>query len=330
MIARSSALRRGVVRARLRPVTLALAGLALTLAAGPPAHAYVRYKTATGIGFYWPQTCVPVSVYPASMMAANGNMEMTTAEIVNAAQAAASAWGASMNACTFLQINVTESTDPTPVARLDYTNNIVFRVTSWCAPSDKPGTCSYPDAALAITSVFVNKRNGQIIDGDIEVNAKNFVWTDLDQDPSGTGKQDLQNALTHEMGHLIGLDHTCFVPTVTKPGDPPSTPAIDNTGNPVPDCDDAPAVVQATTMFASAIPGDTAKRTLAPDDIEGVCDIYPVAADPMFCPAKDVAPPDAGCSLGASGGSGAGAALAALGALVIPIVAARRRRGRRT
>jgi len=317
MIVRSPALRRGVARAPLRPVPLALAALALSLAAGPPAEAYVRYKTATGLGFYWPQTCVPVSVYPASMMAANGNMEMTTDEIVHAATAAASAWGASMNACTFLRINVSASTEPTPRAGLDYTNNIIFRVTSW----------TYTDAALAITSVFVNKKNGQIIDGDIEVNVENFAWADFDVDTHNVQDQDLQNALTHEMGHLIGLDHTCFVPSLPLPGQPTPTPAIDNTGNPVPYCDDASPEVQATTMFASAIPGDTAKRTLAPDDIQGVCDIYPIAADPMFCPVKDVAPPASGCSLGASGRGGGGAALAALAALVL---AARRRRGRRT
>jgi hypothetical protein len=323
MIVRPPALRRGVARARLRPAPLALAALALSLGAGRPAEAYVRYKTASGLDFYWPQTCVPVSVYPASMMGANGNMEMTPDEIVHAATAAAAAWGASMNACTFLQINVTESTDPTPRAGLDYTNNIVFRVTSWCPTS---GPC-YPDAALAITSVFVNKKNGQIIDGDIEINVKNFAWADLDLDAAVTGDQDLQNALTHEMGHLVGLDHTCFVPSLPKPGQPPATPAIDNSGNPVPYCDDAPADVQATTMFASAIPGDKAKRTLAPDDIAGVCDIYPLGADPMFCPVKDVAPPDSGCSFGASGRGGGGAALAALGAFVL---AARRRRGRPT
>ncbi len=182
--------------------------------------------------------------------------------------------------------------------------------------------CSYAPEALAITSVFVDKSNGHIVDGDIEVNAKNFVWTDLDADPAGKGKQDLQNALTHEMGHLIGLDHTCYAPGTA--GGPP----LDNKGVAIPSCDNAPAAVQATTMFASAIPGDTAKRTLATDDIQAICDIYPPAMDPMKCPLKDEPPPKTGCALAPAAPGGGAAALAALAALAL--AARRRGRARRT
>jgi hypothetical protein len=324
---RPRALRRGGAKGLRLAGPLAVAGLLLSLAAPPRAEAYVRYLTKSGLGFFWPQTCVPVSAYPLSMKDANGNMEMTPDQIMHAATAAASAWStathdASSPSCTYLKIVVTEPDGPIPKAALDYTNALVFRTTSWCAPTDPPGMCSYAPEALAITSVYVNKQNGRIIDGDIEVNAKNFIWTDLDLDPAGRGKQDLQNALTHEMGHLIGLDHTCFAPGT--PGDPP----IDNHGNPIPSCDAAPPEVQATTMFASAIPGDTAKRTLAPDDIDAVCGIYSLDTDPMICPDHDVAPPRTGCALGATsrGAGGAGAAVA-LGAALL--LAARRRRGRR-
>jgi hypothetical protein len=320
MSAPRAALRRGAARSAGVAVALALC-----FAAAPRAEAFVRYKTSGGLPFYWPQTCIPLSAYPLSMADATGNMDMTTDEIMHAATEAASAWGsatmdASASACTYLKINVTQQDGAAPKAALDYTNALLFRTTSWCAPTDPPGTCSYAPEALAITSVFVNKASGQIIDGDIEVNSKNFVWTDLDLDPKGTGKQDLQNALTHEMGHLIGLDHTCFAPGT--PGDPP----LDDMGNPIPSCDAAPMAVQETTMFASAIPGDTQKRTLAPDDIRAVCTIYPAASDPMICPVKDDPPPSPACALGpGAGGGGAGAALVALGALLVVV----RRRGRR-
>ncbi|HVR00661.1 MAG TPA: hypothetical protein VMT47_00890 [Polyangia bacterium] len=316
------ALRRGVV-ARLG---LAASLVCAAFAASPRVEAYVRYKTTSGLGFFWPQTCVPVSVYPASMMDLSGNMDMTPDQIVHAATASAAAWssatmGSGEPTCTFLKINVTESSDPTPKAGLDYANILVFRTNSWCGPPDpSTGGCSYASEALAITSVFVDKSNGHIVDGDIEVNAKNFVWTDLDADPTGKGKQDLQNALTHEMGHLIGLDHTCFSPGAPDP--------LDNNGKPVPSCENAPAAVQATTMFASAIPGDTAKRTLAPDDIQAVCDIYPVAMDPMKCPLKDEPPPKTGCALAPAAPGGGAAVLTALAALAL--AARRRGRARRT
>jgi hypothetical protein len=311
------ALRRGVVPRLGLAASLACAALVASLVAAPRAQAYVRYKTTSGIGFFWPQTCIPVSVYPASMTDLAGDMEMTPDQIVHAATAAAAAWssatmGSGEPVCTFLKINVTESSAPTPKAGLDYLNILVFRTDNW----------SYAAEALAITSVFVDKSNGKIVDGDIEVNAQIFVWTDLDSDPAGKGKQDLQNALTHEMGHLIGLDHTCFSPGTA------GAPPLDNNGKPIPSCDNAPLAVQATTMFASAIPGDTTKRTLKPDDIQAVCDIYPVAMDPMTCPVKDEPPPKTGCALAPAAPGGGAAVLAALAGLAL--AARLRGRGRRT
>jgi hypothetical protein len=306
-----------------------LAFAVLALAPGR-AEAYVRYKTDTGKPFYWPQSCVPVSAYPYSMTDVNGHMEMTPDEIMHAATAASDAWSTAEETngvptdaggavCTFLRINVTESDGPTPTARFDYRNNIIFRTLSWCAPTDGPGMCTYDASALAITSVFVDKNTGEIRDGDIEVNAKGFIWADLDINTSPQN-QDLQNALTHEMGHLIGLDHTCYIADLGAP-DP-----LDNNGNPVPDCEAADATVRATTMFASAIPGDTEKRTLAPDDIQAVCDIYPIADDPKRCPVEDGPPASCRCGVG---GRAPGAAATVVAAVALVFALGRRRRARR-
>jgi hypothetical protein len=302
-----------------------LAGGAVALLGARPALAFVRYKTASGIGFFWPQTCVPATVYPLSMTDKNGNMEMTPQQIMTTVTAAATTWGADSNACTYLRINVTSSSAPTPEARYDYKNSIIFRTLSWDPPSDMPGAPPYAPEALAITSVFVDKSNGQIKDGDIEINVFNWSWGDLVADPSLIGtSQDLQNALTHEMGHLIGLDHTCYVAgTVT-------TIPIDNAGNPVPSCDMASEAVLATTMAATAIPGDTAKRTLAPDDIDGVCDIYPVAMDPMKCPAEDEPPPSTAACAASGAGGRPDARVAGLMTFLMTLTALARRRRRRT
>jgi hypothetical protein len=311
-----------------RGVRLASASLLIILVAVlavRPARAFVRYKTSTGLGFFWPQTCVPVSAYPLSMANMTGHMDMTSQQIMQAATAAASAWstatmmGAS-SSCTFLRVNVTESTGEAPAARLDYKNSLVFRTLSWCPASGDP---CYDPSALAITSVFVDTTNGHIQDADIEVNAKNFDWADLVADPTlASSAQDLQNALTHEMGHLIGLDHTCTAGPVTP------TP-IDNAGQPVPTCDEASAAVRATTMSALAVPGDTGKRTLEADDVAAVCDIYPVAMDPMKCLAADVAPSGGEACRCATGAGAGGPAAAALTGLAV-LAAALRRRVKRT
>jgi hypothetical protein len=303
--------------ARLAP----LVALVVATSWAGRAEAYVRYKTDSGIEFFWPQSWVPVTAYPLSMTDAVGNMDMTPEQIMHAATAASDAWSSRSNACTYMQINVTESDGAAPTAKYDYKNSLIFRTTSWgCAPNAPPG-CSYAPEALAITSVFVNRTNGQIKDGDIEVNAKTFGWADLDITPS-TIKQDLQNALTHEMGHLIGLDHTCYDASsgLAAP--------LDNKGDPVPDCANAPADVAATTMFASATPGDTEKRTLAPDDIQAVCDIYPVAGDPKKYLLVDEPPESSACRCDLSDGAPRAATALLTAAALLTALAFRRRRAR--
>ena len=108
------------------------------------------------------------------------------------------------------------------------------------------------------------------------MNLVDFQWADVVADPQLGTSMDLQNAITHEMGHFLGLDHTCYNPL--SPGT--TGRPIDSTGTPVPDCDVATRDVQDTTMYPSAMPGDTQKRTLAPDDRAGVCGIYPVGDAP--------------------------------------------------
>jgi hypothetical protein len=61
---------------------------------------------------------------------------------------------------------------------------------------------------------------------------------------------DVQNTATHEFGHFLGLAH------------PP---------------------VEAATMYAYAPPGQTSKRILNQDDINGICDIYPLNAQTAWC-----------------------------------------------
>jgi len=67
---------------------------------------------------------------------------------------------------------------------------------------------------------------------------------------NGCTYQDLQNTLTHEAGHFIGLAHS------TVPG---------------------------ATMNPTTHPGETAKRTLSADDVAGVCAVYPTASGGCGC-----------------------------------------------
>jgi hypothetical protein len=291
-----------------------LLAAATTLWMASPASAYVRYKTAGGKGFFWAKATIPITEYPNDF----AQPTMTSDQLIAAATGAAAAWSSQTNPCTYLNLEVSASTEPTPVPANDGHNTLIFHSANWCqlAPD---GTCEidYDSSALAVTTDTANKSSGQIYDSDIEINALDYTWADVDPDGGPSPDMDLQNALTHEMGHLIGLDHTCYDPS-TGAAQP-----YDNAGQPVPVCPGS-AAVQATTMYPSADPGDTQKRTLAPDDQAGVCGIYPV----------DDPPSSGGCSACAVASAPLGglvwALLAGLGAGAILLARARRpRRGPR-
>jgi hypothetical protein len=146
------------------------------------------------------------------------------------------------------------------------------------------GKC-YDHSAAAITTVFYvdtpgKPNDGIIRDADIEINGVDFavgVCTDPGVCTTGgtmSTVSDLANTLTHEVGHLLGLDHTCW----DLQGPPPN----DNEGHPVPLCSPTPTDPKVTeaTMYNYQNSGEIKKRSLEPDDIAGVCDAYPTANDP--------------------------------------------------
>jgi hypothetical protein len=71
-------------------------------------------------------------------------------------------------------------------------------------------------------------------------------------------------------------------------------------------------------MYPSANPGDTQKRTLAPDDQAGVCGIYPVDDPP--------APPGGCISCATAPSPAGGVGLSALGLFAVLVGRARRAR----
>ena len=101
---------------------------------------------------------------------------------------------------------------------------------------------SLPDhdpRALALTLLWFDKRNGEIADVDMELNARDGGFADCVVDSCSEGMIDLQNTLTHEAGHLLGLGHS----------------------------DVADSTMQAQTANA----GEVDKRYLTDDDREGYC-----------------------------------------------------------
>ncbi len=97
----------------------------------------------------------------------------------------------------------------------------------------------YEPNGIALTTVTYDDRTGKIYDADIELNGYYYRFNVVEETPSTY--TDIQNTLTHEIGHMIGLDHTYN---------------------------------SSSVMYPTARAGEIKKRELSQDDIDGVCDIY--------------------------------------------------------
>jgi hypothetical protein len=152
--------------------------------------------------------------------------------------------------------------------------------------------------AIAITTVTFDTSTGTLVDADIEMNDTAFEFTACDpEDPRCFVIFDVANTLTHEVGHVVGLDHP-----------PPESPGATE-----------------ATMFASAPSGDTAKRTLASDDEDGLCAIYP-ADTPVAGECYGVPRTPSTVRFEQTGCSSGPATVPALSALALVVWRRRRRR----
>jgi len=220
-----------------------------------PADAYVRTTTRVGEPVRWSDQCIPFHLHQG------GSDDVGFGKVLSAFRNALSTW---MNVdCSALSLDYQGVTDVDAAGfRPDgpNLNILVFR--------ERAAEWVHSPSAFAVTTVTYCENLqgdceflGQIRDTDIEINGAHFVFSAA---LAGAAPQvDLENTLTHELGHVLGLSHS---------------------------------VVEGATMIFDAAPGDTTKRSLHADDIEGVCDIYPAGAAPCgdYLIEGDYFAPDAG------------------------------------
>ncbi len=166
---------------------------------------------------------------------------------------------------------------------------------------------------LARTLVTYRVTSGAMLDADIAVNLGGFEFSPAEE--CAAESYDMQSMLVHELGHVLGLDHSADT---------------------------------AATMFQRTDPGVCDIRDLADDDREGLCALYPPpepppdpapepgpepVPEPRAEPQADVAveldlvggrPRDWGCQ-----GAGGGGPVALAGALLALSRLRRRRYGPR-
>ena len=247
----------------------------------PPGHVRTG-PTKGGKSLYWESGCVFVTLDADGTSAIAGDGEFAVID------AAIATWNTGTASCSYLSVK-SDGRKAMEVGN-DKVNVIKFRDTTWGRPAsgNDPARTYAASAAGITTAVYIddpgNARDGAILDADIELNGVNFAISVGGVTQSRQScKSELQNTLTHELGHLHGLEHPCLAP-----GDPPR---VDNLGNAVPSCTSVQAAptlpanmkILASTMFNYQQCGEVSKEQLSTDDVQSICDIYPPAKDPHAC-----------------------------------------------
>jgi hypothetical protein len=200
-----------------------------------PALGWVQSESSKGAKLFWDDPCQVMYVNEVGSDDVPDDTELT------AIQNSLDTWTAV--ACSALSLQFAGETNFTVTGHMKEDpsiNMIIFREKKW----------PYSTRPVAFTAVTYNVNTGEIFDADIEMNGEDYAFTTKPE--AEPWKIDIQNTITHELGHVIGLDHT----------------------------DEMPA-----TMFEHAGPGETNKRTLEEDDTEGLCALYPEAE--MTCAAVE-------------------------------------------
>lgn len=194
-------------------------------------RAYTRNRTdgSNGDGYgpflYWDPQFFPIPYYISAPTFQN------LPAFADAVDTSISAWSAPADVkVSFIAMGCSTITRNAN----DGINNIILVTDSW--PFD-------PDA-IAITRNFYvaddSNRAGLILDSDILLNGVDHEFTTTNE----PGKHDVQNIVTHESGHFIGMGH--------------ETDPID----------------MDATMYAVASPNEFNKRVLKADDLAGLHNAY--------------------------------------------------------
>ncbi len=122
-------------------------------------------------------------------------------------------------------------------------NAVLWREARW---PHRPGVLALTTLTFCSdTELEICSAPGLILDGDIELNVAEYPFA-LD---GYSGAYDLRNALTHEIGHLLGLTHS---------------------------------KIPEASMSSQTQLGDLSLRSLAKDDLEGLCALYPESPGPCL------------------------------------------------
>jgi matrixin len=255
---------------------------------------YARERTSDGQHcLRWP-VAAPQRSAVTFVQSAAGDFRLGPG-LFDAVSRSETTWGSQAQACGSLDL-LEGPHSPSRLTGYDRTgpneNLILIRVAD-CVAYVSPGDpCRTDDscgnkyncwdhgvATLALTLLTFDSQ-GRLLDADIEVNGAFSYLSIVDSPPCPPGQithscvgNDVQNTVTHELGHALGLAHS---------PDP------------------------ASTMFDVAPLGQTSKRVLDPASKQFVCDVYPPGQPALDCFTGDAGPDGSGGTGGTGGGPSTG------------------------
>lgn len=219
-------------------------------------------------GEAWPEDSVPVEYWISLDMTGTGS---PSSDEIASVQMGADTWG-NDGFANFSYTYAGTNSDNESEADNGINTIMSFNATGWClevavgsATGLVNGYNSYwteinSDGIEEITDSYVVICTAdEMLDGSILTRNWNFTTTSPASD-----ELDLASTIAHEMGHMLGLYHSCEATADTSTGEPACGGGC-NTGT---------NDLTEATMCWSNQPGDDFQRDLATDDIDGLQAIY--------------------------------------------------------
>jgi hypothetical protein len=215
-----------------------LAALALV----PGVEAYLKFGARAGnrvVGLRWAPQALPIPYFITNRSAS----DVSAAELQQAVARAFATWAAVPTADLSAQFVSFTSTEPD--------NSDGVSVIGFQSRPDEENT-------LGSASFRIDDNTGALLAADIYFNAI-FPWSVA---PNGQpGRFDVESIAAHEIGHFLGLGHSLLGET-----------ELDGSGR-------RAVLGKRAVMFPIAYPrGNIEDRTLEPDDIAGITDVYATSA----------------------------------------------------